>query len=499
MTLATLWKTLLAGSAIGTVRIALAIPMYLVLTPLILNSLGTELFGLWSLNTIILSLLNMTDLGLKNSVTYHVARDHEQPHATRRHFTIAVVSYTAICLMIVLFTYMWSESFITTILRVPASLHEPARFIILITVVTFIVRLLSMPFQAVLEGHQKWSLSQSVLLLWLLAHAATTSMALMIRPDIYGFGIAGLASNLTLGIGYVLALRARLPHVTLDLSLIRWGDLRPLWHYGTGIQVAAVAIALREPLYKIVLARSYDFATLGTFEIAFKLCLQFMSLFTLPLMGVLGVSALFAARQQELERFLRPLFLYSLGFLPPLAFLAFSTSETLFALWLGRNGTSTAQLFPFLLAGFACYYVSEVLYKSIEGSGRSWYSATIQTIILAVQMMIFIASPPSPWSLAGSLLAGFFIFTVANVFMFRRCYPAVRLLTATQLAWLLIPSGSYLVLLAYLPGQPGWGWLCFYLCAHAFGVKNAAQVNLGTCLRRLMKPESKLAPTGVQQ
>ncbi|HEY7532805.1 MAG TPA: hypothetical protein VH681_08535, partial [Nitrospiraceae bacterium] len=113
--------------------------------------------------------------------------------------------------------------------------------------------------------------------------------------------------------------------------------------------------------------------------------------------------------------------------------------------------------------------------------------ATIQPIVLVTQVIIFANTPSSPWSLAGSLIAGFAVFTLGNLGMFYRCHPDIRLFSRTQLAWLLIPSGSYLAFLSGLSEAPGPGLLGLYLCAQTIAVKQAAGISMGTWRTRFIK------------
>ena len=96
MDIPALRRKIFAGSVVGFLRIGLAVPVYLILTPIILNTLGEERFGLWSFSTIIISVLNLADFGLKNSLVYHVAQQREDRGAVIRHFTFTSLMYLAI-------------------------------------------------------------------------------------------------------------------------------------------------------------------------------------------------------------------------------------------------------------------------------------------------------------------------------------------------------------------------------------------------------------------
>jgi len=450
MDVATIQKKIISGSLVGFLRIGLAIPVYLVLTPFILNVLGEERFGLWSFSTTIIGLLNLADFGLKNSLVYHVANKRNDEQAVIGHFSATVIAYLFICAFISLFVVCFSRDIILTLLHLPPYLYEETQFLLTVTVIAFSIRMIAIPYQAILEGYQELSLSQLIFTLWILTYSAAVAGALVLRPDIYGLGIASLASNLVILGGFFEVTRRRFRFLRLDYKHLRSGRLGSMLKYGAGIQFATVAIALREPLYKIILVRAYDLSTVAAFEIAFKLCTQLASIITTPLLGVLGVSALLSQRHDELARILRPLFIYGLTALLPAVLFAYTFSAPLFAAWLGEKGSAAANLFPGFFVGFALYYSTEALYKSIEGSGRSWYSALLQLSVLGLQISLLLNFPISPWSIVESLIIGFIAFSVANLVMFHHCYRSIPLISPPHALAILVPSGMFLGLLPFI-------------------------------------------------
>ena len=97
----------------GLIRVALAIPVYLLLTPAVLHALGPEQFGIWAFSTLIISLMNVTDFGLKDSLVYHVAKHSEQPEEARRCFSVTLWSYIGIALVLVIGTAAWGTKAIS--------------------------------------------------------------------------------------------------------------------------------------------------------------------------------------------------------------------------------------------------------------------------------------------------------------------------------------------------------------------------------------------------
>ena len=482
MDISTLKGKLLAGSVVGFLRVGLAVPVYLVLTPIMLNALGTERFGLWAFSTMIVNALNLVDLGLKNSLVYHVARLRDDHGAVRQHFTAALKMYLLLSSTIAFVMLLFHKAIIQGLLQVPSHLFEEAQFLFVVTVIALSVRLIAIPYQAVLEGLQELALSQSVFFVWLLIYSATVLIALVAWPGIYGLGLALFVSNLFIVLGFYGVAKWHLPFLYLVPTRMNAGGLGSMLKYGLGIQVAAAAIALREPMCKIVLARTYDLSTVAAFEVAYRLCIQLASVMTAPLLGVLGVSALLSRQHDDLMRILRPLLVYGVIVLPPAVMFAYTFSKPLFNLWLGQKGNEAADLFPGLFLGFAIYYSTEVFYKAIEGSGRSWYSATVQLSVLVVQMSLLICIASLSWSIAVSFLIGFGVFSLSNILMFRRCYGRMDFWDVLPVFWLAFPTCLYASLRPVLSENYYiWAFLA-YLALHFIVLKHLGMVTAKSLL-----------------
>ena len=391
-----------------------------------------------------MSVMNVTDFGLKNSLVYHVAKELDRPIEVTRYFSVTMWIYLGLAALVLAATAMGGAAALCALLRVPARYRSEATFVVWITVFGFVWKLLSTPYQAVLEGRQELSASQWISCAWLLVYFLGNLVAVAFSPTIYGLGLAGLAGNVFLFLAYFLTARRRLPGLSFGRAPLEIAGLRRMIGFGAGLQVASLCIALREPLYKVLVARTFDLASVAAFDIAFKLCTQLMSAIATPLFGVFGAAAIFASHHEDLRTLLRPLLGLTIGMLLPTTLAVFSFAQPILRLWLGPEEGAVAALLPFMYAAFAGYYATEVLYRTIEGTGRSWYSAVVQTLVLAVQVGSFwLFASRGLESVLWSLSAGYAVFSVANVWMFRVLISGGRMFTAFQWMCLLVPSALY--------------------------------------------------------
>lgn len=168
MELNALKRKLVQGSLAGMLRVGLAIPLYLVLTPFVLHALGTERFGLWAFGTLVVSVMTLTDFGFKNALVYYVARDFDDHERINRYFNVAMLTFATLTAAMLCLTYLLGPFIVRDLLGVGTALHDEARFVLWVTALSFGLRFIAIPYQAVIEGHQLHAVSQTVLLMWLL-------------------------------------------------------------------------------------------------------------------------------------------------------------------------------------------------------------------------------------------------------------------------------------------------------------------------------------------
>lgn len=488
MELELLKRKLAQGSLAGLVRVGLAVPLYLILTPFVLKTLGPELFGLWSFSTLVVSVMTLTDFGFKNALVYYVARELGQPESTTCRFNVALAIYCAMTLTVGAVVWIFGQAIVADVLRVPASLHAEAWFVLWITALGFGLRFVSIPFQALLEAHQEHGPIQRVLTAWLLANFAGTLIALTARPDIYALGCAGLVANaLVLALFWRLA-RRRYPAIRIAPGTLRISTLKSMAGYGSGVQVATLVIASREPLLKILVARIYDLTTVASFEVVYRLCSQLVSVVTAPLLGSFAASALLAkGRTRELGEVLRPMFGFCVMVFVPAVLFFSSFAQRLVEVWLGPGHGQVAAMLPLAFAAFAIYYTTETLYKAIEASGLSLYSAVVQSVSLTgcVSAFLWLKDVPEQ-AIPMALFAGFALASLSNALVFRWRFPEIHLCTWPQWGWLLGPASLYVGGWIWAPRALLPGVFAGYLVVHLWCGRRAGLFDYVLVARKLV-------------
>lgn len=478
---------LLKGSLAGFLRIVLAIPLYLVLTPYTLSRLGTDLFGIWSFNTIIISLVNLTDFGFKNSLVRHVAANIDDEMEICRYFLATLWIYIILSIILLATIFLFTDDIVKHILHIPIKLQEEAIFVFIISAVSFIFRFISAPFQAVIEGYQEHFYSHLISLIWLVLHSIGSIVALIIKPDVYSLGLVSICSNILVFFLFIHRILKQFPFVLKQFTHIDPTYVISLLRFGVGIHLATLVITLREPVYKIMISRFCDLESLASFEVSYRLCTQLVAVVVSPLLGTFAVSALLERHPEELGKILRLMIGFNCTIFFPAVLFIGSFSHSLTSLWLGRDSNTTAFMIFVLFTGFSFYYMTEPLYKSLEGTGMSGYSALVQSIGMIISMAIFAGfSGQGDTVIPISLFTGFTVISISNYLMFRWRFKNMTLIAPFKLLLIIIPSALYAFLTIVVSSR--WIPLIFatYLFSHFIVVAKTGVFNYFAIIGKIL-------------
>lgn len=478
---------MLRGSRLGLVRVSLAIPLYLVLTPLALHQLGTPLFAIWSFQTMVVALFNVSDFGFTHGLVYHLAGRLNDEQEVNRYFNVVFFAFLVLGFTLTVAIVAGSAAFAQSVLNVPAELNDAAIFVLEVTALSLWIRFMATPYQALLEANQEHGFVQVVSLGWLVFYFAGSMLALLVWPGVYSLGLVTLVSYILYFIAFYWRGRRQAPFLRIHPRQVTASHVRSMLRYGIGVQGATLAIAMREPLLKILVARHYDLATVAAFEIVYRICTQLVSFVVTPLLGLFSASALLAARPQELEKILRPCLGFTLALLFPMAVFLLSAGGELAQLWLGEEAGQVVQMLPLAFATFALYNLTEVLYKAIEASGWSYYSAAIQICSLVIAICAFFLFDERPLTaILAALWCGSAVFSLSNLLVFRQRFPGMRLIGWVPPATALLLAGIYLLFDAVLAGS--WRLIGFptYLALHLWAMQRFGIFDLVKLARRVM-------------
>lgn len=289
------------NAVFNVLRIVIAAPILLLLTPYIIHRIGAGLFGIWAVLYAIANLTSLADFGLVGTLSKHVAeywanRDYVRLNrlistGTVLFCAIAILASTALALLQKpVFFALFSNSSAYG----PQLIHA---YYLLVPVVAF--NILSFPFASVASGLQRMDIT-SVLSSANLSLAAILSFAFLHA----GYGLTGLvAATLTGSIlafaANVLIVRRLVPALTVSVRNVTIGEMSTILAFGSQLYVVQMAGAIRNNLEKFLLARMTGALYAGWYEVASDISLKVRGVPGLLLGPLLSAASDLHARKDE--------------------------------------------------------------------------------------------------------------------------------------------------------------------------------------------------------
>lgn len=437
-------KNIFKSSIVGVFRVLLAIPMYLILTPFVLNTIGVDDFAIWSFHTIAVNIILLGDFGFKNSLIYFLAKNINRTDKQIKYLSNSIFIFVSISVVLGVVVWLIVPYVVANLIGLSGLKYDKAVFVLYTITVSFLLRFLATPYQSILEGNQKLYYSQYIMTTWLISNFLFTIISLSIYPTIYCLAISNIFPNLIVFMLYRFHSMKDYPNLKCNFKTIEFMYIKEMLRYGSGIHTATIAILLREPLLKLLIVRYSDLAAVTIFEISYRLSTQAISIVNTPLLNSFSVGAVIAGDREKLNEVIPSFCNFNTAFLIPSFVFFFVFSEDLIYLWLGEGHGQTSKVVPLIFLSFCIYFATEPLYKTIEATGKSIYSGVLQLVSLVLMLSLFyIFRDLSFYTSSIVLLIVFGIFSVVNYIYFNYLFETVNTYNIKGVLILLTLSASY--------------------------------------------------------
>jgi O-antigen/teichoic acid export membrane protein len=390
-----------AGDAIGT-RIARSSALNLVgrltyvvgwmaIAPYMLQRLGVDRFGLWSLLTVLSGLYLTFDLGVGSALTkfiaeYRAAGDRE---SLRGVVTMGATIYLGLSLVILLALALLRDP-ILDLLRVAPALRGEAERALLVAAAVYGVLNLSMLASSVLTGLHRMDV-------WNRIAIGTTvlqllGVVLLLR---FGFGLVALMLNTgaSLALGTLLgwfAIRRLAPEIAFD----RGGFARPLFarltRYSAALQLINLGVLFQLQLDKVLFGSLISLSAVASFEFGFRVVSALWTVPTVLLPPLLPAAAHFEAvgDRARVRRLYRRAARYVFAIAFPIAAGVVALAPALYRAWLGPGHRDAALAAAALATMLGINIVTGAGSALTRGLGRPGLEVRYQMIAMVLHVIL---------------------------------------------------------------------------------------------------------------
>ncbi len=343
---AALGRQVARNTLAGYLGRAVYVAGWMVLAPWMLQVLGPERFGLWSLVTVVSGLYLTFDFGLQSALIRYVAEFRAVNDSVRLRAVIGMAAalYAGLSAVWVLVLVLGREPLLG-FFRVSAALHDEAAWALASAGVAYSAINLSMFVAALYSGIHRMDLWSLWSVLATLLQLAAVVAVLAVGGGVVGVVLANGAALLLSGIVGLVYLRRLAPDLRLSLPPWPAGLWGRLARYSLALQVINLGLLVLFQLEKLLYGRYLGLTEVGEWELAYRLAFGAWSLPALLLPPLLSAIAhLSAAGERErlrrlTERASRVLLVVAF----PLAAGLVALAPAAIAAWLGEGHALAAR------------------------------------------------------------------------------------------------------------------------------------------------------------
>lgn len=355
----------------------------LVSIPMTITEYGVERFGVLSLAWVVLGYFGLFDLGLGRALTRLVA----EKKARRAEDEIPSLVWTALVLMTVLgcvgaLVGALASIFVAgEVLKVPSDMVAEARTIFVMLSLSLPVVIVTTGLRGVLEGHQRFDLTNILRLPLGLLTYASPLLALPLGRTLVPIIWILVVGRIIAAAGYLVACLKVVPGMA-GTKTFDFRQAAPLLSFGGWMTASNILSPIMAYLDRFLIGSVLSMSAVAYYVTPFEVVTK---LWILPAAAVGVLFPIFTgAYVIEVERasnlFQKSVWVVFWGLLP-LVLLSVAFAERALELWLGAEfAAQAARVLQVLAVGVLANSLAQVAFALVQGAGRADVTAKLHMI-----------------------------------------------------------------------------------------------------------------------
>jgi len=268
---------LITNASVSVIQTVISGLVMFVLYRYLIDNLGSEQLGLWSVVLAGTSVARLSDMGLTGSVVKFVARYHAVKDEVQAAEIVqtAVISIACVMAVLCLVIYPLLDDFLALV--IPEASMPQAMSILPWAVFSLWLGSIAGVFQSGLDGCQRMDIRNIIMIF---SNIFFLIAAVWAVPD---FGLVGLAISQSLQVILLIlvswfVLRKQLKTLPWLPMLWRKDKFKEMFGYAVNFQINSVAILLFDPLTKLLMSRYGGLSSAAFYEMASQLVVKLRAL-----------------------------------------------------------------------------------------------------------------------------------------------------------------------------------------------------------------------------
>lgn len=400
-------RTILTNTGFNLVGMVLTSLIALVVTPILIKNLGSEMFGVWALCGVVIVLSQMLDFGLGRALVRQVAQGRALGRWSHiaAHLNSAIWPLLGLALALTL-AGLGLAPWLARLLGIPEPLLAVSVTTLRILTLSFIPTVCTMLMGASLEGAQRMAYTSAGVTVNRLVFALGALLAVWQVRGLVGIAQAHLlGALLQMAVLFLAAIRVT-PGLRVSPRLVKSDCLAADWRFGRYVFASSVVALCFTATNKIALARWSGLASVAFYELAALVAGQ---IFLLALALAQAVYPAFAAAYVEAGMDgVRRLYLGSLRLavlvIVPLAGAVIALAAPFVTAWFGRYLAEPVAALQALSGAWAVVSLAASASMALQAMARPGLAWLLTLYNMALNFILVLVLAPR-WGYWGLIAA----------------------------------------------------------------------------------------------
>ncbi|WP_321437112.1 oligosaccharide flippase family protein [uncultured Bacteroides sp.] len=273
-------KTLINNSLSGVVQLVITAVLTFLCIPIFINKLGTELYGVFAIVSVIGNLNIFANLGLNSALIKYISEQGKCSESENDIFASLVIMCSIIIPLTIL-AFIFREFILVSILSVPIKYYEQSQVLYTTLLISNMLLLIGQIFSAVLDSMQKIYFTNFSQLIYSIIYWGGIIIVVLMGHHLDWVGYAMLAAALC---WFFLILIFFLKKWGIIAFTNLKGTFKPAAKkqltFGVKVYLSGFIGFFNEPLFKILISHFLGLNVVAYFEIGLKIRTQLTSLFS---------------------------------------------------------------------------------------------------------------------------------------------------------------------------------------------------------------------------
>ena len=395
-------------------------------TPFIVNKLGVDAYGIYSVMFVVIGYFGFMELGLGRAIIKFIAEFHAKKDydSIKKAIGSALLVYCLMGVIGAVLIYLLTDLFITSVFKIPPGLKNTARWAFYFSAVGFLLNMPCNVFGAIPKALQRFDITNKIDIIFGSLQTIGSVCLLYLGFSLLSLVILNIIISFLSICTYVAVVKRTFPFIPIAAGF-NAGIMKDLFRFGSMVTIDSLLVMLSGRINSFFVGIFLPISSLTYYVIPDSLASRVsfiprsVSHAAFPLFSELhGLSSQESLR----ELFLRSTKIIVILTLPFMMLFTFFANKLL-GFWIGKqfaeNGTLILQLIG------PAYILSFWAYISVEGArglNKPAFPAKLQLVFSIINVILCFALIPSfgivgaalAWSLHRYLLIPFFIGIIAT-------------------------------------------------------------------------------------